>query len=231
MKNNDIAGGASPLKKSLPIFFLIDVSGSMGGERIAAVNEAMDKIVPEFKRVASNYPLIDFNVRVITYGDGQANWKIGDKKKGVPVNEQFGWFAISESEVDGGTPADMAMDLLSSVTNDREYLGGYVGTPMALIISDGCSNGRVPFFTAVDQFRATKFGDLFIQVAIGIGTENDQRATDELKYFGKNGFRHCTDDPEKIVELIGLATINSLKKGVEGSLKTKKAVDDDPYIF
>lgn len=226
---NDIAGGASPLKKSLPIFFLIDVSGSMGGERIAAVNEAMDKLVPELKKVAQENPLIDFNVRVITYGDDQANWKIGEKKRGVPV-DQFDWFAISDSEVDGGTPADMAMDLLSSVTNDREYLGGYVGTPMAIIISDGESNGRVPFATAVDKFRATKYGDLFVQVAIGIATQNNQRATDELKYFGKNGFRHCTDDPEKIVELIQFATLKSVKRGVEGSLKLK-AESDDTEIF
>ena len=39
--SNDV-DGFSPLKKSIPIFIMIDVSGFMKGDRIAAVNEAMD---------------------------------------------------------------------------------------------------------------------------------------------------------------------------------------------
>lgn len=226
---NDVAGGFAPLRKSLPIFIIIDVSGSMSGDRIAAVNEAMDKIVPAFKDVATENGLIDFNVRVITYGNGQANWKLGTKIKGVPVPD-FEWFPISEAEVDGGTPADKAMDLLASVSDSREYLGGYIGTPMAILISDGESNGSVPFATAVDKFRATKYGDSFIQVAIGIATENNPRATDELKYFGKHGFKHCTDNPQEIVSSIVMCTMKTLKKQEEASVKAP-AVTDDTEIF
>ncbi|MDE5757726.1 MAG: hypothetical protein K2H85_03835 [Allobaculum sp.] len=216
----NIADGASPLRKSLPIFFLIDVSGSMYGERIAAVNEAMDKLVPQLKEFANGEPLIDFTIRVITYGNGKAIWKIGEKKSGIPL-PQFDWFAISDSEVDGGTPADKALELLSTVTSNdyREYLCGYIGTPMVIIISDGESNGNTPFQVAVDKFRATKAGGRFIQVAVGIDTQNNTRATDELSYFGINGFRHCTDNPEQIVNLISTATFKSLKQASVKSIK------------
>ena len=226
---NDVAGGFSPLKKSLPIFIIIDVSGSMSGDRIAAVNEAMDKLVPEFKDIAAENGLVDFNVRVITYGNGQANWKLGTRIKGISVPD-FEWFPISEAEVDGGTPADKAMDLLASVSNSREDLGGYIGTPMAILISDGESNGSIPFATAVDKFRATKYGDSFIQVAIGIATENNPRATDELKYFGRNGFKHCTDNPQEIVSKIKMCTIITIKQQEESSVKAV-AVTEDTEIF
>ena len=223
----NLADGVAPLRKSLPIFFLIDVSGSMSGERIAAVNEAMDKVVPQLKEFAKGEPLIDFTVRAITYGDNRATWKVGEKKKGVPV-DQFDWFAISESEVDGGTPADKALELLSTVTSNdyREYLGGYIGTPMVILISDGESNGTTPFRTAVDNFRNTRAGGQFIQVAIGIDTQNNRRATEELSYFGKNGFRHCTDNPEQIIELINTATFKSVKQASQKSLKGDTGTDD-----
>lgn len=225
-------GGARALKKSLPVFFLIDVSGSMGGSRIAAVNEAMDKIVPKLKEFAADEASIEFTVRVITYGAGSANWKVGDKMRGIPV-EQFDWLPISDSEIDGGTPADKALALLSTVMgNDyREYLGGYIGTPLIIIISDGYSNGSTPFTTAVDNFRATKVGDRCVQVAIGIETNGDERATQELTYFGKNGFRHCTENPEEIIKLICTATLKSVQAATGASRRNDGTADSVGDVF
>lgn len=212
------------LRKSLPIYFLVDVSGSMYGNRIAAVNEAMNLLVPELHKFADNYKLVDFTIRVITYGNGKANWKIGNRNKGVDLRS-YSWIDILEDEVDGGTPADKAIELvMSTMGNDyREYLGAYVGTPLIIVISDGYSNGMKPFHQAVDEFMKTKVGPKSIRVAIGIDTENDQRATDELAYFGQNGFKHATDNVAEITQLISVATLKSMSTA---SVKTNSDKND-----
>ena len=212
------------LRKNLPIYFLVDVSGSMYGNRIAAVNEAMNQLVPELHKFADNYKLVDFTIRVITYGNGKANWKIGNRNKGVDLRS-YNWIDILEDEVDGGTPADKAIELvMSTMGNDyREYLGAYVGTPLIIVISDGYSNGYKTFQQAVDEFMQTKIGPKAIRVAIGIDTENDQRATDELAYFGQNGFKHATDNVAEITQLISVATLKSMSTA---SVKTNNDKND-----
>lgn len=218
-----IGEGRRALTKKLPVIYIIDISGSMYGARIAAVNEAMDKVVPALKEFAANEPSIEFSTRVITYGDNRAEWRIGDRNSGVPMAD-FDWLPISDSEVDGGTPAEKAIELLTTISGDdyKEYLGGYLGTPMVILISDGEANDQNAFKSAVDAFRASRVGNKFVQVAIGIATEKNARATDELKYFGQNGFRHATDNPDKIVELIVTATMKSVKTATEKSIKTKR---------
>lgn len=216
----NIAEGMKPLAKTIPIFFVIDTSGSMSGARIQAVNEAMAKVVPSLKKLAASVEALQFSVRVITFGGSSAQWKVGSKNSGIDLT-QFDWISINEHEVDGGTPSDKAMELLASVMGKdfREYLGGYVGTPFIILISDGESNGHKPFRTAVDEFRATRIGNNCIQVAIGIETVNNPVAADELKYFGKNGFMHCTEDVQKLSEVISFATIKSATTAIEASEK------------
>ncbi len=194
----------------------------MSGARIAAVNEAMDKVVPALKEFAANEPSIEFSVRVITYGDGRADWRVGDRNNGVLMAD-FDWLPISESEVDGGTPAEKAIELLTTISGEdyKEYLGGYLGTPMVILISDGEANNQQAFMSAVDAFRASRVGNKFVQVAIGIATEKNVDATNELKYSGQTGFRHAPDNPDKIVDLIVTATMKSVKTATEKSIKTK----------
>ena len=42
-------------KRSLVLFFLIDVSGSMKGTKIGELNTAMEELIPEIRRIGEKY--------------------------------------------------------------------------------------------------------------------------------------------------------------------------------
>lgn len=225
--------GVSFVKKTLPIFFLIDVSGSMCGSRIQAVNEAMKRVVPELKKVADGEPDLRFTVRVITYGDGKANWKVGSKNQGEEV-ENYDWIEIFDGEVNGGTPADKALErvLETMGRNYKEYLGSRIAVPLVFMISDGESNGRMPFNEAVSKFESDPLGKLSTRVAVGIDTENNERAASELQLFAVNGFRHQTSqDIEELVWLIQTATIKSLTRSIKVSIKKETKDEKTQDVF
>jgi uncharacterized protein YegL len=217
--------GGEVKKKVLPMFFLIDVSGSMGGERIAAVNAAMGLLVPELQVVKSSKKNrnMEIHLRAITFGQGGIKWKIGAADRGVPV-EQYNWINFSTTDVGEGTPTAGAIDALRACVADDVYqrnLGETLSTPFMLLISDGDSNSQAEFQAAVDKLLQTKVGRSSVRVSLGIATENNPRATDELKYFCEyskedgsvgHNFKNSTDaDLNLIPKLVVTATMRTIK--------------------
>jgi len=196
----------------MPYFLLIDMSGSMNGNRIAAVNTAMNKLWPLLREISVKEPELDIQVRAITFGKNGAQWKVGSRAQGVS-GENFSWTDIPTYEPDGGTPTEEAVEMLLSCVEDdvyREYLGPRFAIPLFILISDGESNRPDALVAAIDKLRATRVGAAAVYVSVGIETTGNQRAATEMGYFGRNGFRDCTDALlNKLADLVQTATYNT----------------------
>ncbi|MDR1537112.1 MAG: VWA domain-containing protein [Clostridiales bacterium] len=238
LSNNALNAGLDKgvVKKVIPMFFLIDMSGSMYGSRIAAVNNAMNQLWPELKKVQGQEKLFDIKIRIITFGLNGAQWKVGSPNSGV-LADDFVWNDIPITAPDGGTPTDQAIELLLTCINDnvyREYIGRRFALPFIMLVTDGESNSQADFKAAVDKLLETRIGQSAILCAIGIDTANNPDAADEIKIFARNGFRHCDDmELSKIAELISTATFRTIKLSNDQTPKDGNVVDvfNDPDTF
>ena len=200
--------------KNLPIFFLVDVSGSMKHDRIGAVNVAMRDVVAELKnKLAPDNLDISYVVRVLTFGKHGADYKYGTMNAGIPLAD-YEWTEITDEECNGYTPMGECIEKVYEVFQDGvypEYLGSRIATPFVLLISDGEPNGDVDVKEISEKLFETKVGNKSICVSIGISVEDNEVAKDVLKAFGKSGFVSADGSrPEELADLIAKVTVASL---------------------
>lgn len=107
--------------KTLPIFLLTDISGTMKGDRVRAVNVAMKDVVAELKnKIAPDNMDVNYNVRVLTFGRYGAAYKYGTLSEGIPLDE-YEWTDISDEECDGYTPMGECIEMVCEAFEDGRY--------------------------------------------------------------------------------------------------------------
>lgn len=119
------------LKKQLPIIYMIDTSGSMGGDRIAAVNDAMREAIKVMKEQADSSPDAEIKVGVLQFSTG-AKWVTN----GLVDLEHFYWDDLSAT---GLTDFGSALKELDSKLSKNAYLKSDIGyaVPVLICMSDG----------------------------------------------------------------------------------------------
>ena len=120
-----------PVRKVLPIFYVFDTSGSMCGDRIAAVNEAMHETMKVLKDISANSTDTEIKVAVLQFGS-RADWVTN----GLVSAEDFIWNDISAG---GITALGAALDELHKKLSRREFFVGETGfrCPVVIFMSDG----------------------------------------------------------------------------------------------
>lgn len=219
---------------TLPIFFLVDVSGTMKNDRIRAVNLAMRDVVQEMKNeIDKKNQDINYVIRVLTFGRYGAQFKYGSLEQGIPL-DKYEWTDISDEECDGYTPMGECIKLVCQAFADGvypEYLGRLLATPFILLISDGQPNGDVDVYEASNELRTTKIGSQSVIVSIGISVDDNEVAKDVLRHFGKSGFAlgdgARPEELTALIKLITTASINIASEHRSGSKdeENKKKID------
>ena len=60
-------------RRTMTLFFLVDTSGSMSGDKIGAVNEAIREVIPEIKDISSENADAQIKIVVLEFSSG-ARW-------------------------------------------------------------------------------------------------------------------------------------------------------------
>ncbi len=120
------------VKKMLPIIYVIDTSGSMKGDRIAAVNEAMHECEAILKEKAMELPDAEIKIGAITFSSG-AQWITSG---GLVSLEDFYW---ADQTAGGVTDLGEAIKELESKLSRSGFLVSEVGyaVPVIIFMSDG----------------------------------------------------------------------------------------------
>lgn len=118
-------------RKVLPIIYVIDTSGSMAGEKIASVNEAMNETMEVLKDVSAKNPDAEVKVGVLQFSSG-AKWTT----KGLLFMEDFYW---NDLKAGGVTDLGSALEELDKKLTKNEFLVSDTGfcVPVILFMSDG----------------------------------------------------------------------------------------------
>ena len=119
-------------KRAMVVFFIIDISGSMKGNRIQAVNDAIRNLIPELKKREASNTNAEIRVAILEFSSS-ANWRTTEP---VPVST-FNYNEITF--VGGGTNFGKAFSALNSKLSRNEFLKSSAGsyTPLIILMTDG----------------------------------------------------------------------------------------------
>lgn len=209
------------------VYFLIDCSGSMYGNRADAVNTAMEKVVSEAIPEVRKQKSADLNLQFMVLGYSSCFTNnvvvIIDR---TDLDDFTTWDRIENDMFNGGTPTGAALDEVI-----KDIQGGKRGepdmnavAPAIILVSDGMPNGTNPSYEEILQ-KAVK-GDpnevknfrKALRVAIGMDVDSDGR--DSLMKFGKvsrkmeqsgiKAYYDCSENyVDEFVEILKSVTVNA----------------------
>src|SRR5512136_3242129 len=148
-------------KRVLHFFWLTDYSASMGGKKIATLNQAIRESLPLIQKAVAAHPQVQVMMRAIKFSD-EAAWHVGP----APVTvEQFFW---PELEADGLTATAKAIRLLiPELSIERMPRRGL--PPVCILVSDGfCTDPREEYDTAIAELAKIPWGVKAVRLAIAI---------------------------------------------------------------
>jgi len=114
-------------ERSLPVFLLLDVSGSMHGEKIEAVNIALKDMINSFKKIEDAKGAI--KLCLITFGGNSVN--IIKELSAIKDDDVYTLTA------NGNTPMASAFEMVSNLIEDYNVISSRDYSPTIVLISDG----------------------------------------------------------------------------------------------
>jgi uncharacterized protein YegL len=168
--------------RALPVFILLDVSGSMRGEKIETVNVALKEMINDFKKIENPKGIIE--LCLITFGGNSINVikplsKITDQDS----------YTLSAA---GNTPMGAAFTKVAEMIEDQSIVSSRSYTPTIVLISDGnptdfdASNksyDEIMEWPELNKLHAGTRSSKAQKLAMGIGNDVD---TNILKAFINN---------------------------------------------
>lgn len=185
MENKTLGEGIK--RQELNLIFVIDNSGSMDGEKIGAVNNAIRDIVTIMPEIQDDTSDADIMISALTFSD-KAKWVYSEPQKA----NDFKWKDI---RVDGGTNLSLAYDELSSFLCRRESggkmpdIGGVA--PIIILMSDGMPTSY-DWENHLKELKKKGWFKVALKYALAIQIDTDE-AMDVLTKF--------TGNPETVLKV------------------------------
>jgi len=187
-------------RRSMHFFWLTDCSASMGGKKIATLNQAIREAIPLIQKAVASHPQVQIVMSAIKFSD-EAEWHIGPDP--VPI-EQFIW---SELEADGLTATAKALRMLAAALSiERMARRGF--PPICILISDGFSTDpEEEYNSAIAELNKIPWGVKAIRLAIAMGEETEYNEKDLLKFVNQpNVGLLKAHNPEELLNYIKWAS-------------------------
>jgi uncharacterized protein YegL len=185
--------GGELASRPLHFIWVVDCSGSMYGEKIGAVNHAIQSTTPEMAGAAENNPNAQLLVRTLKFSTG-ATWVTTS-----PVNvEDFSW---TDLDAEGVTDLGKAFDLLAAQLtippmSDRAL------PPVLVLLSDGQPTDD--YKSSLTKLLALPWGKKAVRIAISIGQDADDTVLYE--FTGNKELVLQANNPAALVKMIKWAS-------------------------
>ena len=203
--------GGELASRPLYFFWVADNSSSMRKEKIGALNNAIQSVIPEMRNVALDNPNAQVYIRTLRFSTG-ASWITPEP---VPV-EEFVW---DDLEADGLTDMGKAFSLLAAQLSIPPMPERAL-PPVIVLISDGMPTDD--YKGPLEKLLKMPWGKKAVRVAISIGKDAND---DVLAEF--------TGNPELVFKannatmLTGLIKWASTLVGAVSSPASKKAETEE----
>ena len=151
----------APKAKPLPVILLLDVSGSMSGEKIRNLNDAVRDMLNTFSDTENSET--EIHVAIITFG---AQVKLHQPLASASAVH---WQDLS---ADGMTPLGTALQMAKAMIEDKDVVPSRAYRPTVVLVSDGGPNDtwEKPLNAFISDGRSAKCDRL----AMAIGADADE---------------------------------------------------------
>ena len=228
-------------RRTMTLFFLIDKSGSMAGNKIGAVNDAIVNVLPMINDISDTNSDAEIKVAALEFSTS-CQWLYSEPK----LANEFIWQDVTAG---GMTSLGEAFSELSSKLSRSGFMVSPSGSyaPAIILLSDGGPTDN--YKSGLYKLQSNNWFKSAIKVAIAIGEDADK---DVLKEFTGNVESVFTvHNIDALKQIIGLVAIKSVDIGSKScstgdSTKQDKVIeeikndiknidgaasaDDDPYV-
>lgn len=153
-------------RRTLNIFLLVDISGSMAGEKIAAVNDAIRNVIPILETINDDNPDAEIKIAALTFC-GNCQWLHPE-----PVTaSKFQW---TDQKAEGWTAMGAAIsELNTKLSHKHGFLQSASGAyaPVVIMLSDGAPTDDFP--AAMADISFNNWFRHSMKIAIAIGSDAD----------------------------------------------------------
>jgi len=203
-------------RRTMVLFFLIDTSGSMQGEKILAVNHAIGEIVPEIRKISAENADAQIKIAVMSFSSG-TEWLT---KNGPEEADTYVWRSLTAAGVtDMGEACRQLAKKLSTQSGGfmKEATGSYA--PVIFMISDG--EPVDDFDAGLKVLKENNWYKAAIKIALAIG---DGANTEVLaRFVGSPEGVITVHDPETLKKLIRFCSVTASKVASKSSTAKSNA--------
>ncbi|MDR0560553.1 MAG: VWA domain-containing protein [Prevotellaceae bacterium] len=178
-------------RKTMVLFFLVDTSGSMIGEKIGSLNDAIRETVPDLKDLSTNNADAAIKIAALSF-DSNVKWLYAE-----PIDsENFQW---NDLQANGMTMLGAALRELNGKLSKSAFLSEIAGSyaPVIILLSDGGPTDN--FSGELQNIKQNNWFKHAIKIAIAIGNDAD-----------KNVLAEFTGNPEAVIEVHNKAALKAI---------------------
>ena len=194
-------------RRVCPIIFMLDTSMSMEGERIGAVNSAMEELLPELITMNRENPDAEIQIAIMSFGF-EVQWVTGNSGLVTP---KYVW---RDLDADGDTSLGKAFQELNRILSVEDgFMGSTTGSvaPVLFLFSDGVPTDD--YIPALAALKKNEWYKVAARVAIGYGESSD----DILREFTENSDTVLhTQNPRELKKMIRFVALTSSKVASSG---------------
>ncbi len=193
-------------RRQMTLFFIVDTSGSMDGEKIAAVNTAIREVLPEIADISSENADAKINVACLRFAT-DVDWLFRPTEV-----EGLAW---TDLHAGGMTMFGEACNELGRRLSRNEFLNSPTGNfaPVLFLMSDGQPTDE--YKQALDRLKENRWFKVAIRVAIAIGDDADKQVLAE--FTGSPELVLTAHTPEALKQMIRFVSVTSSKIGSRSS--------------
>lgn len=197
-------------KRQMTLFFMVDVSGSMAGDKIGTVNSTMQEIIPELMEISASNADAAIKVAVLTFSR-DCKWI---NPRPIDISE-FEWSDLTVGTV---TNFGAACEELNSKLSRNEFMKDAVGAyaPVIILLSDGSPTDD--YRGGLGALEQNNWYKAAIKAAIAIGRDVDTDVLEDFTKSSENVIR--VYNPEELKKWIKFVTITASKIGSTSSSST-----------
>lgn len=189
-------------RRVMTLFFIVDTSGSMRGEKIASLNVAIREVLPEVKSISDTNADAEIKVAAMEFSSG-CEWMYPQPMK----IEDFQWRDV---EAGGLTSLGEACEELNKkLSKTNGFMSNASGSfaPVIILLSDG--EPTDDYKRGIAKLKENNWFKAAIKVAIGIGHTEDGYQKTLAEFTGNSEAVLTVDNKEDLRNIIRFVTVTS----------------------
>lgn len=154
-------------RKDMHIFFVLDTSGSMSGDKIDALNTAMEETVQVLSEEAANHGDAKLKIAVMEYNTG-CKWVTPNGAE--DLDGTFIWDRLTAG---GLTSMGDALEELNSKLSRNGFLNSMTGALMPVIVFMTDGYPTQDYLKALEKIRQNKWFQRCVKIGFALGDDAD----------------------------------------------------------